>query len=256
MEADSDTAHDRTFSVLSFSSHISHTIMKLIKYLQYQGIGSRKQCQWLIAGGYVFINGTCMDDTDADIDSSSVETLDIDGEAVTVIPEPYFYILLNKPADYETSHKPKHYRSIFSLFPDNMRNIDMQAVGRLDADTTGVLLITNDGKLNHNLTSPSRKIPKLYEVTLKHPTGETLCETLKNGVLLHDENETVCAADAVLENPTTLLLTITEGKYHQVKRMIAAAGNRVQHLHRRRFAHLETENLKPGEWKFIDCPKF
>lgn len=182
--------------------------------------------------------------------------MDIDGEAVTVIPEPYFYILLNKPEDYETSHKPKHYRSIFSLFPDNIRNIDMQAVGRLDADTTGVLLITNDGKLNHNLTSPSRKIPKLYEVTLKHPTGETLCETLKNGVLLHDENETVCAADAVLENPTTLLLTITEGKYHQVKRMIAAAGNRVQHLHRRRFAHLETENLKPGEWKFIDCPKF
>lgn len=169
MEADSDTAHDRTFSVLSFSSHISHTIMKLIKYLQYQGIGSRKQCQWLIAGGYVFINGTCMDDTDADIDSSSVETLDIDGEAVTVVPEPYFYIMLNKPEDYETSHKPKHYRSVFSLFPDNMRNIDMQAVGRLDADTTGVLLITNDGKLNHNLTSPSRKIPKLYEVTTIKP---------------------------------------------------------------------------------------
>lgn len=129
--------------------------MKLIKYLQYQGIGSRKQCQWLIRGGYVSINGTCMDDTDADIDSSSVETLDIDGKAVTVIPEPYFYILLNKPTDYETSHKPKHYRSIFSLFPDNMRNIDMQAVGRLDADTTGVLLITNDGHLNHKLTSPN-----------------------------------------------------------------------------------------------------
>lgn len=67
--------------------------MKLIKYLQYQGIGSRKQCQWLIRGGYVSINGTCMDDTDADIDSSSVETLDIDGEAVTVVPEPYFYIM-------------------------------------------------------------------------------------------------------------------------------------------------------------------
>ena len=230
--------------------------MKLIKYLQYQGIGSRKQCQWLIAGGYVFINGTCIDDADADIDSASVYTLDIDGKAVTVIPEPYFYILLNKPADYETSHKPKHYRGIFSLFPDNMRNIDMQAVGRLDADTTGVLLITNDGKLNHNLTSPSRKIPKLYEVTLKHPADGMLCETLKTGVLLHDDNETVCAADADLESPTTLLLTITEGKYHQVKRMIAAAGNRVQHLHRRQFAHLETENLKPGEWKFIECPKF
>lgn len=229
--------------------------MKLIKFLQYQGIGSRKQCLWLIKNQYVYINSICMTDADEDIQSSEVKTLTIDDEAVTVIPEPYFYILLHKPADYETSHKPKHYPSVFSLFPDNMRNIDMQAVGRLDADTTGALLITNDGKLNHYLTSPSHKVPKLYEVTLKHAADDTLCQALKNGILLHDDNETVSAAEAVLTNPTTLMMTITEGKYHQVKRMVAAAGNRVERLHRPKFGTLELNELKEGEWKFIEPPK-
>ena len=127
----------------------------------------------------------------------------------------------------------------------------MQAVGRLDADTTGVLLITNDGQFNHRVTSPKHKVPKIYRVTLKHPSDESLCATLKNGVLLHDDNETVRAAEAVLENPTTLLMTITEGKYHQVKRMVAAAGNRVEHLHRDEFNGRTVENLASGEWKFI-----
>ena len=212
--------------------------MQLIKYLQSQGIGSRKQCQWLIQNDCVEISDTVYNDAKADIDPADVQTLRIDGEDIVVVPMPYFYILLNKPADYETSHKPQQYPSVFSLFPDHMRNIDMQAVGRLDADTTGVLLITNDGQFNHR-------------VTLKHPADDSLCETLKNGVLLHDDNETVRAAEAVLENPTTLLMTITEGKYHQVKRMVAAAGNRVEHLHRDEFNGRTVENLASGEWKFI-----
>ena len=215
--------------------------MQLIKYLQSQGIGSRKQCQWLIQNDCVEINDTVYNDAKADIDPAEVQTLRIDGED----------ILLNKPADYETSHKPQQYPSVFSLFPDHMRNIDMQAVGRLDADTTGVLLITNDGQFNHRVTSPKHKVPKIYRVTLKHPADDSLCETLKNGVLLHDDNETVRAAEAVLENPTTLLMTITEGKYHQVKRMVAAAGNRVEHLHRDEFNGRTVENLASGEWKFI-----
>ena len=118
-------------------------------------------------------------------------------------------------------------------------------------DTTGVLLITNDGQFNHRTTSPKHKVPKLYRVNLKHPADEAFCQVLKNGVLLHDDNETVRAADAKLANPTTLLLTITEGKYHQVKRMVAAAGNRVEALHREKFGQWRTQNLAPGEWTFI-----
>lgn len=226
--------------------------MQLLKYLQAQGLGSRKQCQWLIDHDCIVINGITANQAKSEVDPAQVQTLEVDGEPVLPVPLPYFYILLNKPADYETSHKPQQYPSVFSLFPDHMRNIEMQAVGRLDADTTGVLLITNDGQFNHRVTSPKHKVPKLYRVTLKHPVDDTFCQTLLQGVLLHDDDETVRAAAAELANPTTLLMTITEGKYHQVKRMIAAAGNRVEQLHRETFDRFDTQNLAAGEWKFIE----
>lgn len=226
--------------------------MQLFKYLQAQGLGSRKECLWLIENGCIAINGEVRTQARDTVAPDEVKTLTVDGRPFTIIPLPYFYILLNKPAGYETSHKPQHYPSIFSLFPVNMRNIDMQAVGRLDADTTGVLLITNDGRFNHKQTSPKHKVPKIYRVTLKHPADEALCSQLKQGVLLHDENETVAAADAILESPQILILTITEGKYHQVKRMIAAAGNRVEQLHRSHFSEWHIENIPEGSWKFID----
>lgn len=226
--------------------------MQLLKYLQSQGLGSRKQCQWLIDNGYVVINGDIRNNAKSTVDPAGVRTLSIDGDDVAVVPVPYFYILLNKPAGYETSHKPQHYPSVFSLFPAHMRNIDMQAVGRLDADTTGVLLITNDGRFNHRVTSPKHKVAKVYRVTLKHTADDKLCETLKNGVLLHDDDETVRAAEAYLADAKTLVMTITEGKYHQVKRMVAAAGNRVEHLHRDKFGGWDTRDLSFGEWKFLE----
>ncbi len=225
--------------------------MQLFKYLQSQGIGTRKECLWLIENGCIAINSTLCSNPRSTVQPEEVKSLEVNGESLAVVPMPYFYILLNKPAGYETSHKPQQYPSVFSLFPDHLRRLPMQAVGRLDADTTGVLLITNDGGFNHRQTSPKHKVPKLYRVTLKHDADETLCTTLKNGVLLHDDNESVAAADAVLESPRILLLTITEGKYHQVKRMVAAAGNRVEQLHRSKFGNQTTENLPEGGWKFI-----
>lgn len=228
--------------------------MNLSKYLQAQGWGSRKQCQWLIRNGLVSVNGHVLDNEQAEIDPAAVHSLQRDGEPLVVIPYPYYYLLLNKPAGYETSHKPRDYPSVFSLLPDHLRARQPQAVGRLDADTTGVLLITNDGAFNHRLTSPKHKVPKHYRATLKHPADENLCATLRQGVLLHDENETVAAAAASLPQPTTLLLTLTEGKYHQVKRMVAAAGNRVAALHRLRFGDWDCGQLAEGEWCFIDQP--
>ena len=102
--------------------------MQLLKYIQSQGLGSRKQCQWLIDNDCIAINGEIHNRAKDDIDPSQVHTLSVDGEEIAAVPMPYFYILLHKPADYETSHKPQQYPSIFSLFPDHMRNIDMQAV--------------------------------------------------------------------------------------------------------------------------------
>ncbi|MDO4693991.1 MAG: 16S rRNA pseudouridine(516) synthase [Eikenella sp.] len=228
--------------------------MNLSKYLQAQGWGSRKQCRWLIRNGLVSVNGHILDNDQTEIDPAAVHGLRLDGEPLAVIPYPRYYLLLNKPAGYETSHKPRDYPSVFSLLPDHLRAGRPQAVGRLDADTTGVLLITNDGALNHRLTSPKHKVAKHYRATLKHPADERLCATLLQGVLLHDEHETVAASKASLAGPTTLLLTLTEGKYHQVKRMVAAAGNRVTALHRFRFGEWDCGQLAEGEWRFIDIP--
>lgn len=225
--------------------------MNLLKYLQAQGIGSRKECQWLIKNGLIRINGEVCGNEKSPVHPDSVESLNIDGEEAVVIPLPYYYILLNKPADFETSHKPRDYPSVFTLLPDHLRATDIQAIGRLDADTTGVLLLTNDGQFNHKMTSPKHKVAKRYRVTLKHAAGEEICTTLKQGVLLHDDNETVFADDAQLDNPHTLILTISEGKYHQVKRMVAAAGNRVDALHRLNFGDWDTQDLEAGEWRFI-----
>ncbi len=225
--------------------------MDLLKYLQAQGIGSRKECTALIKNGLISVNGTVLHDGKTDIVPEQVRSLHIDGEEAVVIPLPYYYILLNKPENYETSHKPRDYPSVFSLLPDHLRATDIQAVGRLDADTTGVLLLTNDGRFNHRMTSPKHKVEKRYRVRLKHDADETLCRTLENGVLLHDEGETVAAVSAELVGSRTLLLTICEGKYHQVKRMVAAAGNRVEGLHRERFGDWDTQDLQSGEWRFV-----
>ncbi len=225
--------------------------MQLFKYLQTQGIGSRKSCLRLIENGCVAINGQTINHAKQEIQPKEVQTLLIAGEPHIVVPLPYFYILLNKPSGYETSHKPRDYPSIFSLLPNQLRELDLQAIGRLDVDTTGVILITNDGQFNHRMTSPKHKIDKLYQARLKHPADNDFCQAMLNGVLLDGDNEIVSASAAELHNSMTLLLTIHEGKYHQVKRMVAAAGNRVEQLHRLRFGNWDNAGLMPGEWKFI-----
>lgn len=225
--------------------------MLLVKYLQSQGIGSRKQCQQLLDAGCVSLNGQVVYSNEMwAVDT--IHSLSINGQNVVVIPQPYFYILLNKPMNYETSHRPQCYPSIFALLPDNLRQVPMQAVGRLDVDTTGVLLITNDGQFNHRMTSPKHKVAKQYRVGLKHVASDTLCQQLLQGVLLKDDDEIVCADAAELLDNTTLLLTISQGKYHQVKRMIAAAGNRVESLHRERFGDWSCEHLASGQWQFFN----
>lgn len=226
--------------------------MQFTKYLQAQGIGSRKLCQALIADERVAINGAIIADSKAEIAPESVHELRIDDEAYAPIPLPFYYIRLHKPAGYETSHKPRDYPSVFSLLPPHIRATHPQAIGRLDADTTGVLIITNDGNLNHRLTSPKYHAQKHYVVTLKHPADETLCARLCAGVLLADEEETVRALSAELMSPTQLKMVLTEGKYHQVKRMVAAVGNRVEALHRERFHHWHCDDLAPNEWQFFE----
>jgi 16S rRNA pseudouridine516 synthase len=140
-----------------------------------------------------------------------------------------------------------------SLLPPPLRNRGVQPIGRLDEDTTGVLLLTDDGSLIHRLTSPKHHVAKVYEVTTKHPVSDELIGRLLAGVVLDDDPATVRAEGAERSAECGLRLTLVEGKYHQVKRMVAAAGNRVEQLHRSRFAGFGLPaDLAPGGWVWLD----
>jgi 16S rRNA pseudouridine516 synthase len=128
-------------------------------------------------------------------------------------------------------------------------------VGRLDEDATGLLLLTDDGAFIHALSSSKKKVPKVYRVTTKHPVGEEQLAALLHGVMLNDETEMMSAAAAEKLDEHTLRLTITSGKYHQVKRMVAASGNRVEALHREAVgAYVLPADLAPGKWRWLSLP--
>ncbi len=126
-------------------------------------------------------------------------------------------------------------------------------MGRLDADTTGLLILTNDGELNHVLTSPRRKLPKTYRVELKHPLTEEQIQRLSEGVVLRDDPEPTAPAHVLMLSEREMELTITEGRYHQVKRMLAAVGNRVERLHRTAIGKLRLEGMAEGAWRELSA---
>lgn len=223
--------------------------MQLERILQSHGFGTRKGCRALIRHGRVAIVGTVVDDPFADIDTAGL-IFSVDG-----VDWPYrefATVVLHKPAGYECSRKPQHHPSVLELLPLPLRERGLQPIGRLDEDTTGLLLITDDGQLNHQLSSGKRKVPKVYRATLKHPLDQAQIDRLLAGVLLADEVEPVAAVAAEMLAEHQLRLTLTEGKYHQVKRMVAAVGNRVEALHREALGGLSLPaDLRPGEWRWL-----
>ena len=224
--------------------------MRLAQVLFTQGFGSRRLCAGLVASGLVSVGGRVLDDPDVEVDTAGL-VFEVEGRAW-----PYHakaLILLHKPAGYECSQKPRHHPSVMSLLPPPLRDRGVQPVGRLDEDTTGVLLLTDDGTLIHRLTSPRHHVQKVYEVQTRHPVTAEQLETLCAGVVLDDSPQPVRAAAAEASGENALRLTLTEGKYHQVKRMVAAVGNRVDALHRSAFGPLRIpEGLAPGQWQWQD----
>ena len=170
------------------------------------------------------------------------------------------YLMLHKPAGTECSQKPSTYPSIYTLLPSPLRMRPqkaavqgVQAVGRLDQDTTGLLLLTDDGKFIHRMSSPRHHVPKVYDVTVKHPLDDQQLRKLLDGVVLDDDPKPVRAAACEALDSHQLRLTLTEGKYHQVKRMVAAVSNRVEGLHRSRIGALQLpSDLLPGQWRWLD----
>jgi 16S rRNA pseudouridine516 synthase len=226
--------------------------MNLESILFTQGFGSRRQCRALIGDGRVSVEGMIANDADADFAvAGDAFRFSVDG-----IEWPYrehAYLLLNKPAGYECSREPQHHPSVFSLLPPQFAERGVQCVGRLDQDTTGLLLLSDDGKFVHQFTSPKRKVPKLYVATVRHALDDAQLAALRGGVLLHGETRPSAALDAEARDSRTLALTVLEGKYHQVKRMIAASGNRCEALHRERVGGLALPaSLACGAWQWLD----
>ncbi len=225
--------------------------MELERILRSQGFGSRPECRALIHGDRVQVEGNPCDDPFADFSPAGLRFA-VD-EQIFVVREKV-YVLLNKPADVECSHKPKFHPSVYSLLPRHLITRGVQAVGRLDEDTTGFLLLSDDGQFIHTYTSPKKKIPKVYDVTLKHPLDAAQIDGLLKGVELNDEPVPIAATSCEQLSDELLRMTVTEGKYHLVKRMIAAAHNRVVDLHRVAVGGLWLpSDLAIGQWRFLEA---
>jgi 16S rRNA pseudouridine516 synthase len=229
--------------------------MNLQEILFSQGFGTRRVCAGLVQQGLVSVNGQRCSDTLAEFDTEGL-TFAVQGTAW-----PYqerAYLALHKPGGFECSQKPGMYPSVYTLLPGPLRMrgggaaAGVQAVGRLDQDTTGLLLLSDDGKFIHRMSSPRHHVPKVYEVTTKHPVDPGQVARLLAGVVLDDSPVSVRAAAAVAVDSHLLHLTLTEGKYHQVKRMLAAVGNRVDALHRASVGGIRLDGGLPvGQWRWL-----
>jgi 16S rRNA pseudouridine516 synthase len=217
-----------------------------------QGFGTRRDCDGLVLNGLVSIAGRVADDPDELV---SPEGLVLTVEGRDWPWREFALVLLNKPTGYECSQKPKHWPSVMTLLPPPLRwrsGGDVQPVGRLDQDTTGVLLLTDDGALIHKLTHPKKHVDKVYEITCARPVTPEQVAQLRAGVVLNDDPAPVRSEECEATGEFTLRMMLTEGKYHQVKRMVAAVGNHVESLHRRSFGRITIpEGLAPGQWCWI-----
>ena len=238
--------------------NILMAVQQIQNILFSQGFGTRRVCAGLIQQGLVEVGQGKVHNPSAEFEATGL-LFTVQGTAWQYFEKAY--LMLHKPAGHECSQKPSMYPSIYTLLPAPIRQrgggaaAGVQAVGRLDQDTTGLLLLSDDGKFIHRMSSPKHHVPKVYEVLTKHGVDDKQIQKLLTGVVLDDDPKPVRAAACLQTGERQLRLTLTEGKYHQVKRMIAAVGNRVEDvggLHRSRIGQLALlDDLKPGGWRWL-----
>ena len=223
--------------------------MKLVKSLANLGYGSRKQVALMFREGRV--TDAAGEVLYAD-DQPGWDEVRVDGEPLD--PPPGLLLVLHKPVGYTCSTKDRG-RLVYDLLPPRwaLRSPVLSTVGRLDRDTSGLLLLTDDGQLLHRIISPKSKLPKVYEATLAEPLRGDEAALFASGTLVL-ESETTPLLPAGLEvlSPTQARLTLHEGRYHQARRMFAAVGNHVLALHRARVGGLSLDGLAEGEWRSLD----
>ncbi len=223
----------------------------LDRILQSQGFGTRKWCAELIADGEVSVHDEVVTDSRIAFETDGLEFC-VYGE--TWKYRGHVYIALNKPANYECSRKPSHHPGVLSLLPEQFARRDVQPGGRLDHDTSGLLLMSDDGAFIHAQSSPKRHIPKVYVATTHDPVTPQLVKQLMAGVKLHDEPAPLAAVICKVLDTHQLEIVLEQGKYHQVKRMLAAADNHCTALRRTQIGELKLDalGLAEGEWCYLD----
>ena len=199
----------------------------------------------LIENRRLAVNGTVVIEASDQVHKNNVVTLD--GEVLT--PRKSRYFVLHKPTDMICSNVDEKYPSVLNLL-DVDRVSELHIAGRLDADTTGLVLVTDDGHWSFNLTSPKNRCEKVYKVLLSRPISADAAERFLEGVLLQGEVKPTLPAKLHIIDPYNVLLTLTEGRFHQVKRMFAAVGNRVKLLHRQQIGNLELD-VDQGHWRSL-----
>lgn len=219
--------------------------MRLDKYVSHVSDLSRKEVKRLLRAGYITVDGDAVKDPSTDI-SETMEVC-VDGEPLDA-PRPR-YFMLHKPPGYVCVTKDRDHPTVLELI-DEPNKDKLQIAGRLDIDTTGLVLITDDGKWNHAITSPKRECKKTYYATLASDISEHTGEQFAQGVKLDGELKPTLPAELEVVFSNEARLTISEGKYHQVKRMFAAVGNKVEELHREKVGVIVLDSdLEPGEYR-------
>jgi 16S rRNA pseudouridine516 synthase len=228
--------------------------LRLDRLLANLGYGSRRDVTKLVARKLVKLDGELLrlSETTLEITPDLIERLTVDGEPLE--PLPGLTLLMNKPAGMSCSHREKG-DLIYTLLPERYqaRNPALASVGRLDKETTGLLLITDDGALLHQITSPKKKIKKVYRAHLDRPLNGSEAKIFASGELMLDGEKDPCLpATLEVHGSKEASLTIIEGRYHQVRRMFAAVGNHVNELRRESIGQLSLPaNLAPGEFRAI-----
>ncbi|MDG5501036.1 16S rRNA pseudouridine(516) synthase RsuA [Marinobacter sp. BGYM27] len=207
---------------------------------------SRKEARRQIMAGRVTVDGTLCKKSATTVTAD--QAISRDDQALQ-LPGEHRYLMMNKPVDVVSATTDDLHTTALNLIPPEWRR-DLHIAGRLDRDTTGLLLLTTDGQWSHRVTSPRSDCAKTYQVWLAEPLSEDAIQQLEAGILLKSETDKTAPAKVEMIAPAHIRLSITEGRYHQVKRMLAAVGNHVERLHRERIGAITLEpSLAPGEYR-------
>lgn len=223
--------------------------MRIDKFISESGIASRREAAKAARCGGVTLDGIPVRDLSVHIDP---ETAVVSYLGREISYRKYTYVMLNKPEGYVSATEDSRLPVVTELLSDELRKLELFPVGRLDRDTVGLMILTNNGKLAHELLSPRHHVEKVYRFSAAEPLAEGAEELFFRGVTLADGYECKSAKLLLSEDRMSGEITLTEGKYHQIKRMIASTGNKVTGLERIKFGDLSLDtSLNRGEWRLL-----